>query len=69
MFVKFGMDVKIVVVGLLYDILDVMLSMKEDLRKRFLDEVVALVEDVIRVYRVFKFYWVLGCVLDFNECV
>ena len=64
---KLGMDAKTVAVGLLHDTLDVTSSTKEDLRKRFSDEVVALVEDVTRVHRVSKLHRASGRVLDFNE--
>ena len=64
---KLGMDAKTVAVGLLHDTLDVTSSTKEDLRERFSDEVVALVEDVTRVHRVSKLHRASGRVLDFNE--
>ena len=64
---KLGMDAKTVAVGLLNDTLDVTSSRAVDLREKFSEEIVDLVQDVSRVHRVSKLHRASGRSLDYDE--
>lgn len=64
---KLGMDAKTVAVGLLHDTLDVTSCKVEELRARFSDEIVSLVEDLCHVHRMSKLHRASGRRLEVEE--